>query len=69
MKKFFKEKISMPSKKTTLLTSIALLAGIVIAAAFSHFFLGPDNWIEERAENYIESKTHLSIDFTPSSPE
>lgn len=59
----------MPSKKTTLLTSVALLVGIGITIFVSHFFFGPDSYIEELAEDYIEERVGIKFDLTPSSQE
>ncbi len=59
----------LKQKKKTIWTMVAITGGIVVVAYCSHFFLGEDNRIEEWGEKYLEEKTSIDIDFTPSSPE
>ena len=42
---------------------------LVIAIMLSIHVFGPDKVLEEAAEKYIEKKTGIRIDLTPSSPE
>ncbi len=49
-----------------------ILAVVAIAAALgisSKYYLGADNFIEEKCEEIIESQTGFNIDLSPSSKE
>ncbi len=50
-----------------ILIGVFIIASILILGSI--YFFGPDNFIEEKAEEIIEEKTGLDIDLTPNSPE
>jgi hypothetical protein len=47
----------------------ALVIAAIIGGVGSRFFLGPDNIVEEAAENIIEKNTGFSVDLSPQTQE
>lgn len=48
---------------------ISILLICFIAGAGSIYFLGPDNAVEETAEEVIKKQTGVDVDLSPSTPE
>lgn len=51
---------------------LALVAGLAIAGATSRFWWPskqPDNFVEEKIEEYIEHETHFHLDLSPDTPD
>lgn len=48
---------------------LGLLAGVTLVGVGSSWYLGDDNQVEEMAESYIENKTGVDLDLSPTSPE
>lgn len=48
---------------------IAIVSICVIGGVISRTFYGPDNAIEELAEDIIEQETGIHLDLSPSTPE
>ncbi len=59
----------MSSKHGGKLILFGILVISIILIVGSVYFFGPDNFIEEKAEEIIKEKTGISIDLTPASPE
>lgn len=51
------------------LTILIIIAVISSVGFFSHLYLGHDNELEEAVEEFIEEKTGIDIDLTPSTKE
>lgn len=52
-----------------LIVLIVVISLCVIGGVASKHFLGPDNPVEETAEDIIRDQTGLDIDLSPSTPE
>lgn len=63
------KKIKISNKKAAVWATLTVLVGVGIVGFISHFFLGHENWVEEKAEDYIEEKIGIKFDMTPSTPE
>jgi len=51
-------------------TSLIILVAVIAFYTAKHIFkFNNDSFIEETLESYIEDKTSLDVDLTPSSPE
>jgi hypothetical protein len=52
-----------------LMEAAIVIIFILAVGAAAQIFLGPDNVIEETAEQIIENRTGMDIDLSPSTPE
>ena len=65
-----KQKTKKPkSKKKSLFVIAAVICMVGVVGYISKYWLGDDNFIEEKAEQFIEKNTGLTLDLSPSSPE
>lgn len=56
-------------KDVSIILFVAIVSICVIGGIISRTFYGPDNAIEEFAEDIIERETGINLDLSPSTPE
>lgn len=56
-------------KDVSIVLFVAIISICVIGGVISRTFYGPDNYIEEFAEDVIQKQTGINLDLSPSTPE